>query len=96
MPLFVELFTQVKSIFIKNPIEMFTQYTGGREFSFVSQRSLEEVVSHLGEELHSQYLLSYRPSTKEQGGWHDIRVTVGRPNLTVRTRPGYWMASRPN
>lgn len=96
VPLFVELFKQVKGIFIPNPLEVFTQYTGGREFSFISQRTLEEVVSKLGEELHSQYLISYRPNTTDQGGWHDIRVVVARPNLTVRTRPGYWMAARPN
>ena len=96
VPLFIELFKQVKGIFIPNPLEVFTQYTGGREYSFINQRTLEEVVSRLGEELHSQYLLSYRPNTQDLGGWHDIRVVVARPNLKVRTRPGYWMASRPN
>lgn len=96
VPLLVELFKQVKGVFFANPLEVFTQYTGGREFSFINQRTLEDVVGKLGEELHSQYLLSYRPNTREQGGWHDIRVVVARPNLTVRTRPGYWMAARPN
>lgn len=96
MPLFVEMFKQVKGIFISNPLEVFTQYTGGREYSFINQRTLEQVVGQMGEELHSQYLLSYRPNTRDQGGWHDIRVVVARPNLTVRTRPGYWMAARPN
>ena len=31
---------------------------------------------------------------KEEGGWHDIKVTIpGRPDLKLRSRPGYWMAS---
>lgn len=95
VPLFVEIFRQAKAIFVPNPVEVFTQYTGGREFSFISQRTMEEVVSRIGEELHSQYLLYYSPSTVDHGGWHDIRVIVGRPNMTVRTRPGFWMAAKP-
>ena len=52
------------------------------------------MVTRLGEELHSQYLLSYTPNTMEQGGWHEIKVEVARFGLDVRTRPGYWMASK--
>jgi VWFA-related protein len=93
VPVFVEIFKQVKGIFVANPAEVMTQYTGGREFSFLTYRSLEEVVTKLGEELHSQYLLSYTPNNMEQGGWHDIRVEVARFGMEVRTRRGYWMAS---
>jgi VWFA-related protein len=95
VPLFVELFRQVKSIFVDNPVEVFTTYTGGREYSFINQKTLERVISDLGEELHSQYLLSYTPNNMEEGGWHDIRVEVARYDMRVRTRPGYWMASVP-
>jgi len=94
VPVFVEIFKQIKGIFIDNPAEVITQYTGGREFSFINHRTLEQVVSKLGEELHSQYLLSYTPNNRDQGGWHDIRVTVTR-NAEVRTRYGYWMAAVP-
>lgn len=95
VPLLVELFKQVKAVFVPNPLEVFTKYTGGREYSFLSQRDLEEVVSRLGEEVHSQYLLSYVPNEKvrPQGGWHDIKVEVTR-GYKARTRPGYWMAAR--
>jgi VWFA-related protein len=95
VPVFVEIFKQVKGIFVDNPAEVFTEYTGGREFSFINQRTLEEVVSKLGEELHSQYLLAYTPNNLDEGGWHDIRVLVARQGMDVRTRRGYWMAAVP-
>jgi VWFA-related protein len=91
-----ELFTATKAVFVSNPQEVFAKYTGGREHDFVSQRGLEEAVQKIGEELHSQYLLTYRPTdkTKEDGGWHKIQVVVKRPGLEVRTRAGYWAAAK--
>ena len=72
-----------------------TQYTGGREYSFMSQRALEQAVSDIGEELHSQYLLTYSPNNQEDAGFHDIKVRVLKPDLDVRTRDGYYLAGRP-
>jgi VWFA-related protein len=94
MPILVEIFTQVKAIFVPNPLEVFTKHTGGREYSFLSQRDMEEVVSKLGEEVNSQYLVSYNPNDKVklQGGWHEIKVEVAR-GYKPRTRPGYWAAA---
>lgn len=92
LPAFVEIFKAVKGIFIDNPSELLTKFTGGREYTFANQSSLDHSVRDIGEEIHSQYLLSYTPSNKE-GGYHAIRVDViGRPSLKVRTRPGYWVA----
>lgn len=91
-----ELFTATKAIFVSNPQEVFAKYTGGREHDFVSQRGLEDAVQKIGEELHSQYLLTYRPTdkTREDAGWHKIQVVVRRPGLEVRTRAGYWAAAK--
>jgi VWFA-related protein len=94
VPMFVEIFKGVKSIFVDDTLDVFTKYTGGKEYSFVSQKALERSVIGLGEELHSQYLLSYVPNNQEEGGYHEIRVDVNRPHLEIRTRPGYWVASR--
>jgi len=102
VPVFVEIFRQVKAIFVDNPAELFTEYTGGREYAFISQHDLERAIQSIGQELHSQYLLSYTPNNKMEAGWHDIRVEVlsstGRPrrDLKVRQRPGYWMAAVPD
>lgn len=95
IPIFVDIFKATKSLFVDDTLDVFTRYTGGREYSFVGERSLEKAVSGISEELHSQYLLSYSPNNQNEGGFHDIRVVVNRPNLEVRTRPGYWVAARP-
>ena len=94
-PLIVELFSQVKAIFVPNHAEVLTRYTGGREYSFTGLKSLERAITDLGDELHSQYILSYTPNNPHEGGYHRIRVEVNRANLEVRTRPGYWMAAKP-
>ncbi len=89
IPAFVEVFKAVKGAFVDNPVELLTKYTGGREYTFSTQHSLDQAITDIGEEIHSQYLLSYVPSTKE-GGFHSIRVDVlGRHSLKVRTRPDY-------
>jgi VWFA-related protein len=94
VPLLVEIFKDVKSVFVDNPAEKMTKATGGQEFSFFKQKGLEDALTRIGTEIHSQYVIAYSPSNKEEGGWHDIKVTIpGRPELKLRTRPGYWMAS---
>lgn len=95
-PVLKEIYLGVKAIFIDNPVEVFTKYTGGKEYSFLTQRDLERAVADIGDELHSQYLLSYNPNNKLEGGYHTIRVEVSRPEVKVTTRPGYWMAAVPD
>ena len=83
----------VRAIFVPNPIEIYTQYTGGKEEGFVSQSDLERAAQNIGRELHNQYMITYNPNNKNEGGLHNIRVEVTRKDLEVRTRRGYWMAS---
>jgi VWFA-related protein len=93
VPLLVEIFKSTKAIFVDNPVEVFTKGTGGTEFSFGKQKGLEEAIEKVGNEIHSQYLISYAPNNTAEGGFHEIDVEVNRPNIKVRTRPGYWLAS---
>jgi VWFA-related protein len=90
IPVFVDIFKGVKGLFVDDTVDVFTRFTGGKEYTFITTKTLEKVTTALGEELHSQYLLAYSPSNKIEGGYHDIRVVINRPNLEVRTRPGYW------
>ena len=96
IPLMVELFKDAKAIFRDNPVELFTKGTGGSEFGFHSQRTLEEAVTRVGEELHSEYMVSYAPNNRDEMGFHEIVVQVpGRPDVKkVQTRPGYWLAPK--
>jgi len=93
VPMFVEIFKDAKGIFVDNPVEVFTKGTGGTEFSFGKQRGLEDAIGKIGAEIHSQYLISYNPNNKDEGGFHEIEVDVNRRDVKVRTRPGYWLAS---
>jgi hypothetical protein len=93
VPLLIEIFKDVKAIFVDNPAEKMTKATGGQEFSFFKQRGLEDAVQKIGHELHSQYIITYNPNNKDEGGWHEIRVGVNPQGYKLRARPGYWMAT---
>jgi VWFA-related protein len=94
VPLLVELFKDTKAVFIDNPAEAMTKATGGQEYSFFKQRGLEEAVEKIGAEIHSQYIITYNPNNKGEGGFHEIKVTLDpQKDYRVHNRPGYWMAS---
>ena len=95
IPLLLELYRDAKAIFKKNPVEAFTQATGGMEFGFRNLRTLEDAFQKLGEQLHSSYTISYSPNNREAAGWHEIKVDVpGRRDIAkVQTRPGYWLGA---
>ncbi len=93
VPVFKELYKDVKGIFVAPPSEVFTHETGGAQFSFVRERGLQEAIQRISDEVHTQYIISYNPNNKLEGGFHDIEVRLDRPDLRVRTRPGYYLAS---
>jgi VWFA-related protein len=94
VPALKDIFDAAKGLFVPDPLDVYTKYTGGRQFSFKSQKALERDVAQLGDELHSQYILTYSPNNQTEGGYHQIVVQVMKPNLTVRTRDGYWIAAK--
>ena len=73
-----------------NAAEDFAKWTGGRHLSFTRLDGLEEAISRLSSEVHSQYLLSFVPMETENKGLHRILVQVRVKNLIVRARPAYW------
>jgi VWFA-related protein len=82
----------IKDLFKQPPDRAFAGLTGGRVYSFARQSSLEQVMTDLGKELHSEYLLSYSPDpeTQKDPGFHKIRVEVDHPRLVIRARVGYF------
>ncbi|HUP02452.1 MAG TPA: VWA domain-containing protein [Bryobacteraceae bacterium] len=95
IPLMLEIYRDVKGIFIDNPVEVFTKGTGGTEFGFHSQRTLENALTEIGEQLHAEYTISYAPNNRDYLGYHPIRVEVqGHPEVKrIVTRPGYWVGT---
>lgn len=80
----------IHDLFKKSPAEAFAYFTGGNVYSFGRQKALELAIDDIGKDLRSQYLLSYSPNDKNEPGFHTIKVSVDRPGLKIRTRPGYW------
>jgi VWFA-related protein len=74
------------------PLEVATTATGGLYVSTVKDSAIEDAIDRIGGELHASYLLSYRPTGTDPNGYHEIRVTVDRPGMKVRSRPGYMAA----
>jgi VWFA-related protein len=90
----IALFSKIRQQGQRNAAEVFSEYTGGRRFSFVKYETLEAAVSAIGEEIHSQYLLSFHPTSGEAEGFHRIEVLVpSRSDVRIRTRPGYWIGT---
>jgi len=77
---------------VKNhALEVASTATGGVHISTMKDRSIEKAMDEIGGELHAQYTLGYHPSGDESSGMHEIKVTVSRPGLRIRTRPGYYL-----
>lgn len=85
------LVTTLRNTTRENVNELYAQGTGGLHFASLSRESLEEGVNLIGQDLHNQYMVSYRPSNRDQEGFHRIEIRVSRPGLRVRTRPGYYV-----
>ena len=78
---------------IKNhDLEVATAATGGIHYRAIHASTVEGAVDKIGGELHAQYIISYRPNAERTPGFHSVTVTVSRPDILVRTRPGYYVA----
>jgi VWFA-related protein len=91
VPLLKEIYTDAKGLFVKDPATQFARSTGGQEFYFLRQKGMEEAVQRIGTEIHSHYMISYKPNNQADGGYHTISVSIDRSNLICKTRPGYWL-----
>jgi hypothetical protein len=76
-----------------NAGDVLARATGGEQTEFATKNGLDGVLDRIGRDIHGQYLISFAPTQQDRGAFHRIRVEVkGRPNLTIRTRPGYWLS----
>ena len=81
---------------IKNhQLEVAAASTGGIHYRALHDETIRTALDRIGGELHAQYVLSYVPSRDPQLGFNEIKVTVSRPNLKLRARPGYTVSSVP-
>jgi VWFA-related protein len=67
-----------------------SEKTGGRVYPVKDLQQLEPAYSQIAAELRTHYSIAYYPKNeKHDGKWRSLRVTVNRPGLVTRTRPGY-------
>jgi VWFA-related protein len=78
---------------IKNhQLEVAVAATGGVHYRALRDDAIRAALDRIGAELYAQYTMSYMPSSDVQPGFREIKVTVSRSGVTVRTRPGYYLA----
>jgi VWFA-related protein len=79
-----------KSQVIRNDAESYCRYTGGVFYAQWSSEALQVHLNEIASELHSQYELAYVPDDLSKLGFHQILIKVTRPDVSVRTRLGYF------
>jgi VWFA-related protein len=84
------IFTEIGRLATVNAGDALAKYTGGEKVSFAKLSGLERVIAKVGDDLHTQYLLSFQASPSEDKIYHAITVNVTRAQAVVRARPGYW------
>jgi Ca-activated chloride channel homolog len=76
-------------------LRQLTTDTGGRAFFPADIKGLASVYGQIYDELSSQYTIGYiSKNPKRDGAWRRIVVRVTRPNLTARTKQGYFAPTR--
>jgi VWFA-related protein len=82
---------------IKNhQLEVAAAATGGIHYRAFRDSTIRGALDRIGGELHAQYIIGYRPSAERAPGFHAITVTISRPKVSIRTRPGYYLAPTAN
>jgi Ca-activated chloride channel family protein len=72
-------------------LRQLAQQTGGRVFFPKQAAELGDVYARIADELSSQYTIGYTSrNPKLDGAWRRIVVRLAPPNLTARTKQGYY------
>lgn len=76
-------------------LETLTLATGGRSWFPNNVADIETITPEIAHEIRNQYVISYTPeNTANAGVFRSIRVELNVPNVTVRTRSGYYPRGR--
>jgi Ca-activated chloride channel homolog len=72
-------------------LRQLTKETGGLAFFPNTISELPKIYEQISQELSSQYAIAYSSKNPlKNGAWRRLIVRVARPNLTTRTRQGYY------
>ena len=96
IPLVIDLVIGIKNLVFKDALAVLSTGTGGEHYKPITSEGLQEAIVSIGEDLRSQYVLTYRPNNLNAGGiFHRIEVQVPYDRARVRARPGYLFGPRP-
>ncbi|HLJ50251.1 MAG TPA: VWA domain-containing protein [Bryobacteraceae bacterium] len=75
----------------KKILERLSQETGGSFFEVSKKHTVEDIYNEIEEELRNQYSLGYTPDKAGgSSGYRTIAVTLGKKDLIVQARAGYY------
>jgi len=88
---FLAMIAELARLGKTKPLQVLTRATGASDYTFRKERGIENAIEKLGEEVHSQYILSF-PQRNSAGGTHQIEVSVlNHTDLRIRSRRTYWV-----
>lgn len=76
-------------------LDLLSKQSGGIAHFPKDVESVEEVALQIAKEIRSQYILAYSPTKPDDGSFRQLKVTVKKGGLTVRTRSGYYAKPEP-
>ena len=95
VPAFKDIFLAAKGVFIADPLDIYTKYTGGARIRLQDSEEPGEATSPARRRIAQPILLDLFPEHSGRSGLSPDRGDGGRPDLKVRTRDGYYLAGKP-
>jgi VWFA-related protein len=75
----------------------YAEDTGGDVYYASTSSAMERLYSQITEQARHEYTLAYVPrGIDRNSAYHKVEVRVGRPNVTVKTRQGYYISPLPS
>jgi len=80
----------------KASLDALTLATGGRSWFPDNIADIDRITPEIAHEIRNQYVLGYTPpeETPATGAFRSVRIEVNVPDVTVRTRSGYYPRPR--
>ena len=75
-------------------LEALTLATGGRSWFPNNVAEIASITPEIAHEIRNQYVIGYNPENTASTAFRSVRVEVNVPNVTVRTRSGYYPRGR--
>jgi Ca-activated chloride channel homolog len=77
-------------------LQQIADITGGQAFFPTSVKELDSIYEKVVAQIRAQYILGYlSTNSRTDGSWRKVEVKIGRKDLRVRSRRGYFAAYRP-